>query len=80
MEGVSTTGTGDPVGQKCLPCDSCLWQAGQLPSQVCQLKANKGEPSRRGGGMLRHGLNELSLLLKYKFKQQVDIHIYRHSA
>lgn len=44
----STTGAGDPVGQKCHPCDSWLWQARELPSQVCQLKGNKGECMQEG--------------------------------
>lgn len=63
-----------------------LWQLSVASKRAAQPDVStqgKQRWSRQAGGeegCAGHGLNQLSLLLKCKFKQQVDIHIYRQSA
>lgn len=67
------------------PCGTempSLWQLTVASKRAAQPAVSTQGKQKwvQAGGILRHDLNELSLLSKCKFKQQVDVHIYWQSA
>ena len=69
------------VGEEYVPCDSCLparKTAGQ--SGVSTQGKQRSAPAGGKEGWARHGPNQLSLLLRCNFKQQVDTNINKQTA
>ena len=69
------------VEEKYVPCDKCL--PASKPAEQLGISTQGKQRLTQAGvkeGWVRHGLNQLSLLLKCNFKQQADTNINKQSA